>query len=84
MKQAMGGWNPNKFKREGFVRENMSPEKPENAQVMFSMWSKTFVSQASTLLKPMIISHGFGPGMYCIFSWDETHLICKNMKLKKK
>ena len=52
----------------GFVRENMGPEKPAHAQVMYTRWFKTFVSQASTLLTPMIISHGFGPGMYCIFS----------------
>ena len=52
----------------GFVRENMGPEKPAHAQVMYTRWFKAFVSQASMLLTPMIISHGFGPGMYCIFS----------------
>ena len=39
----------------------MSLEKPANAQVMCSKWS-----QAATLLKPRIISHGFGPGMCSI------------------
>ena len=46
----------------------MSPEKPAHAQVMYSRWFKTFVSQASTLLKPMMLSLGFVPGMYCTFS----------------
>ena len=50
------------------MRENMGPEKPTNAQVMYTRWFKTFVSQASILLTPMILSHGFGPGMSCIFS----------------
>ena len=50
MKQAIGGWNPDKCRQEDFVRENMSP------------------AQASTLLKPRIISLGFGPGMCCILS----------------
>ena len=68
----------------GFARENMSPEKPAHAQVMYTRWFKTFASQASRLLIPMIISHGFGPGMYCTFSSDKTHLICKRIELKKK
>ena len=36
MKQAMGSSNANRCKQEDFVREYMSPEKPANAQVMYS------------------------------------------------
>ena len=66
------------------MRENMGPEKPTNAQVMYTRWFKTFVSQASTLLTPMILSHGLVQACLVFLVKIRHILYAKKIELKKK